>query len=377
MADAKSTVSKNTKTENKGVQIPELINFLKAGAHFGHKTSAWNPKMKKFIYEQRNGVHIIDLVKSRSLLEKALVSIQDASNKGYILFVGTKGQAATIIQKKADEVGAFYINRRWPGGLFTNFDILKKSVNNLLKMEEELASGGENLVKKELLMLEREVERLNKIYEGIKFMDKLPSLIIVIDSKVEDIAIKEARIAGVPIVALVDTNCDPDLVDYPIPANDDSLKSISLYVDLFGQAIKGKKAEGLIALRQNHEANLTKLRDEHILEEERTARMEEDERRRMKALREGTVSKSNTTGVVRVVKKEKNIEEDIKAAEAVKAQKDATSIEELKLGTRTENALKDAGITNLEGLTGKSKKELMDIKGIGEKAAEQILEAIK
>ena len=378
MADEKSTVSENTKTENKGVQIPELINFLKAGAHFGHKKSAWNPKMKKFIYEQRNGVHIIDLVKSRALLEKALKAIEEASSDGYVLFVGTKGQAATIVQKKADEVGAFYINRRWPGGLFTNFDILKKSVNNLIKMEEELARGGENLVKKELLMLEREVERLNKIYEGIKFMDRLPSLIIVIDSKVEEIAIKEARIVGVPIVALVDTNCDPDLVDYPIPANDDSLKSISLYVDLFGKAIaNGKKSSGLIALRKNHEANLSRLREEYISAQERAARMEEAERLRMKALREGVISQKNSTGVVRVVKKEKNIEEDIKAAEAVKAQKDATSIDDLGLGTRIENSLKEAGIKTLEGLSGKNKEELMSIKGIGEKAADTILSAIK
>jgi small subunit ribosomal protein S2 len=378
MAEKTKTVSKDTKTENKSVQIPELIEFLKAGAHFGHKTSAWNPKMKKYIYEERNGVHIIDLVKSRALLERALDAIQKASNKGYILFVGTKGQAATIIQKKAEEVGAFYVNQRWPGGLFTNFDILKKSVNNLIKMEEELARGSEDLVKKEVLMLERDVERLNRVYEGIKFMDKLPSLMIVIDSKVEDIAIKEARIAGVPIVALVDTNCNPELVDYPVPANDDSLKSISLYVDLFGKAVDlGKKSEGLIALRKNHKANLKRLREEYLAEEERKARMEEQERRRMKAMREGKVTKEGSTGVVRVVKKEKNIEDDIKAAEAVKAQKDATKIEELELSTRTENALKDAGIKNVEGLSGKKKDDLKEIKGIGEKSAEEILDAIK
>lgn len=378
MAEKKKTVSKDTKTENKSVQIPELIEFLKAGAHFGHKTSAWNPKMKEYIYEERNGVHIIDLVKSRALLERALDAIQKASNKGYILFVGTKGQAATIIQKKAEEVGAFYVNQRWPGGLFTNFDILKKSVNNLIKMEEELARGGENLVKKEVLMLERDVERLNRVYEGIKFMDKLPSLMIVIDSKVEDIAIKEARIAGVPTVALIDTNCNPELVDYPVPANDDSLKSISLYVDLFGKAVDlGKKSEGLTALRKNHKANLKRLREEYLAEEERRARMEEQERRRMKAMREGKVTKEGSTGVVRVVKKEKNIEDDIKAAEAVKAQKDATKIEELKLSTRTENALKDAGIKNVEGLSGKKKEDLKEIKGIGEKSAEEILDAIK
>lgn len=379
MSDTKSKVSKNTKTENKGVEIPELIEFLKAGAHFGHKTSAWNPKMDKYIYEQRNGVHIIDLVKSRVLLEKALKAIEEASNKGYVLFVGTKGQAATIVQKKAEEVGAFYINRRWPGGLFTNFNILKRSVFNLIKMEEELAMGSDHLVKKEVLIKEREVDRLNRIYEGIKFMDKLPSLIIVIDSKVEEIAIKEARIAGIPTVALIDTNCDPDLVDYPVPANDDSLKSISLYVELFGEAVlNGRKSEGLIALRKNHNANLEDLRRKYLEEKERQERMEEDERLRMKALREGKItSKTGTTGVVRVVKKEKNIEDEIKAAEAVKAEKNAKSISELNLGTRTENALKDAGIKNVEGLSGKNKDALMEIKGVGEKSADEILEAIK
>jgi len=378
MAEKKKTVSKDSKTKNKAVQIPELINFLKAGAHFGHKTSAWNPQMKSYIYAERNGVHIIDLVKSRALLERALDTIAKASNKGYILFVGTKGQAATIIQNKAEEVGAFYVNQRWPGGLFTNFNVLKKSVNNLLKMEEELARGGDNLVKKEVLMLERDVERLNRVYEGIKFMDKLPSLMIVIDSKVEEIAIKEAKIAGVPTVALIDTNCNPELVDYPVPANDDSLKSISLYVDLFGKAVDlGKKSEGLIALRKNHRANLKRLREEAEAEQGRKARMEEQERLRMKAMREGKETKKGTTGVVRVVKKEKNIEDDIKAAEAVKAQKDATGIDELKLSTRTENALKEAGITNIEGLSGKKKDDLKKIKGIGEKSAEEILDAIK
>jgi small subunit ribosomal protein S2 len=378
MADKKSTVSKSTKTENKGIQIPELIEFLKAGAHFGHKKSAWNPKMKKYIYEERNGVHIIDLVKSRVLLERALKAIEQASNKGYILFVGTKGQAATIVENKAKEVGAFYINQRWPGGLFTNFDIIKKSVNNLIKMEEELAQGGENLVKKEVLMLERDVNRLNRMYDGIKFMDKLPQLIIVIDSKLEDIAIKEARIADIPIVALMDTNCNPELVEYPVPANDDSIKSISLYVDLFAKAVdRGRKSESLISLRKNHIANLERLRDDYEAEQERQARMEEQERLRMKAMREGKVSKKGSTGVVRVVKKEKNIEDDIKAAEAVKAEKDAKSIEELKLSTRTENALKDAGIKNVQGLSGKKKEDLKEIKGIGEKSAEEILKAIK
>jgi small subunit ribosomal protein S2 len=378
MADTKSTVSKTTETKNKGVKIPELIEFLKAGSHFGHKKSAWNPKMKKYIYEQRNGVHIIDLVKSRPMLEKALDAIETASNKGYILFVGTKGQAASIVQNKAEEVGAFYINKRWPGGLFTNFEMLKRGIFDLVKMEESLASGGKDLVKKEVLMMQREVERMNKVYEGIKFMDRLPSMVIVIDSKVEKNAINEARIAGIPTVALVDTNCDPDIVDYPIPANDDSLKSITLFVELFGQAIaNGQKSGGLIALRKNHIANLKSMNEQYLAEKERQERMEEDERLRMKALREGKISSEKTTGVVRVVKKEKNIEEDIKAAEAVKAEANSKSIEDLGLGTRVEKALKEAGISTLEGVVGKSKEDLMSIKGVGEKAAEEILKAIK
>ncbi|MCD4756490.1 30S ribosomal protein S2 [bacterium] len=378
MADKKSTVSTNTKTKNKGVKIPELMEFLKAGAHFGHKKSAWNPKMQKYIYQQRNGVHIIDLVKSKPMLEKALNAIEDASNKGYVLFVGTKGQAATIVQDKADEVGAFYINKRWPGGLFTNFGILKKGIFNLIKMEESLASGGKDLVKKEVLMMQREVQRMNKIYEGIKFMDKLPALIIVVDSKVEKNAINEARIAGVPTVALVDTNCDPDIVDYPIPANDDSLKSIALYVELFGKAIKnGKRPEALIALRKNHKANLKNLNDKYVAEKERVERVEEEERVRMKIMRDGKTFSKQSTGVVRVVKKVKNIEEDVKAAEKVKAKTDAKGIEELGLGARIEKALVAEGVTTLEGVVGKSKKDLISIKGIGEKAAESILKAIK
>ena len=378
MSDTKSTVSKTTETKNKGVKIPELIDFLKAGSHFGHKKSAWNPKMKKYIYEIRNGIHIIDLVKSRPMLEKALDAIESAANKGYILFVGTKGQAATIVQSKADEVGAFYINKRWPGGLFTNFEILKKGIFELIKMEESLAGGAPGYVKKEILMMEREVERMNKVYEGIKFMDRLPALIIIIDSKVEKNAINEARLSGIPTVALVDTNCDPELVTYPIPANDDSLKSIALFVELFAQAVKnGTKSEGLIALRKNHIANLQNLKERYVAEKERKERMEEEERLRMKALREGKISSVKTTGVVRVVKKEKNIEEDIKAAEAVKAEADSKSIEDLGLGTRAEKALKEAGIKTLEGIVGKSKEDLIAIKGIGEKAAEEILKAIK
>jgi len=388
MADKKN-VSKRvpttkTKTEKNSlnVEIPELLTFLQAGAHFGHKSSGWNPKMKKYIYETRNGVHIIDIVKSRKLLKKALKELKNVVDKGNVLIVGTKGQAAGTIEKIAEEVGAFYITRRWPGGLFTNYAVIKKSVQHLVKMEEELAAGGEGLVKKEILLMERDVERLNRVYEGIKFMDTLPKMIIVIDSKVEDNAIAEANVVNVPIIALIDTNCDPTLVDYPIPANDDSIKSINLFIDLFAKVIKsGKKSESLIALRKNHEANLANLRQQFEQEQERQERMEEEERLRMKALREGKVSKVST-GVVRVLKKKKNIDEDFKKAEAVKKEEDSKKeaskkIKELGFSARVENALEGSGFKEISELKGKSKDELLEISGIGDKSADEILKKIK
>lgn len=366
------TVKKSYKTE-----IPELLTFLQAGAHFGHKSSAWSPKMKKYIYEVRNGIHIIDVVKSRKLLSEALEVLGDAVDKGNILIVGTKGQAAGIVEKMAQDVGAFYITKRWPGGLFTNFDAIKSSVQDLVKMEEKLASGGEGLVKKEVLLMEKNVERLNKIYEGIKFMDELPKFLLVIDSMVEKNSIKEARIAKVEIIALIDTNCDPDLVDYPIPANDDSLKSINLYVNLFGDIIKqGKKSQALVALRKNYYANLEGMKMRFAQEKERQEKMEEDERLRMKAMREGKATVA-TTGVVRVLKKEKNLDEDFAAAEAVKAEVNSKKIEDLGLSARIEKALKTAGLSTLDDLVGKTKEELLALGGIGEKAVEEILKAIK
>lgn len=376
---SKKVVTPVAKTEKKSYKtdIPQLLTFLQAGAHFGHKSSAWSPKMKKYIYEVRNGIHIIDIVKSRKLLVEALNELGSVVDRENILIVGTKGQAAGIIEKMAKEVGAFYITKRWPGGLFTNFDVIKNSVQTLVKMEEKLAAGGEGLVKKEVLLMEKDVARLNKIYEGIKFMDELPKFLIVIDSMVEKNAINEARIAGVEIIALIDTNCDPNLVDYPIPANDDSIKSINLFVGLFGDIIKqGKKSESLVALRKNHSANLESMKMRFEQERERQEKMEEDERLRMKAMREGKVTTA-TTGVVRVLKKEKNLEEEFAAAEAVKAKTNSKKIIDLGLTARVEKALLEAGYKTLDDLTGKDREELLSIKGVGEKAVDEILKAIK
>jgi small subunit ribosomal protein S2 len=376
MAKTKKKVSKKAETKNKSFQIPEIIELLKVGAHFGHKKSAWNPKMEEYIYDIRNGIHIIDLVKTRELLEEALLALQKFSEKGNILIVGTKGQAASVVQKTAEENGMFYINRRWMGGLFTNFDTIKRSVHELIKMEEKLAGGLEDYVKKEKLLLEREVNRLNKIYQGIKFMEKLPEAVIVIDSQVEKNTIKEANKMGVPIIALIDTNCDPEVVNYPIPTNDDSIKSISLFVKLFGEVVGGsKKSLSVISLRRDHEAKLEKIKKEYEEEKARKERMEEEERKRMKALREGKISVKEAGSVVRVVKKKKDIEADVKAAEEVK--ESIKGIEELKLSTRTENALKDAKVKTVSELKEMSEEDLKEIKGIGPKSVEEIQKAIK
>jgi small subunit ribosomal protein S2 len=376
MAKAKKQVSKKTETKNKSFQVPEIIDLLKVGAHFGHKKSAWDPRMEEYIYEVRNGIHIIDLVKTREILKDVLTQLDKLSKQGNVLIVGTKGQAASVVQNTAEENGMFYINRRWMGGLFTNFNTIKKSVHELIKMEEKLAGGLEDYVKKERLLLEREIDRLNRIYQGIKFMEKLPEVVIVVDSQMENNAIKEANMMDVPIIALIDTNCNPELIDYPIPANDDSIKSISLFVKLFGKVVgKSKKSLSVISLRRDHEAKLERMKREYEEEKARRERMEEQERERMRALREGKISVKEAGSVVRVVKKKKNIEADVKAAEKVK--ESTKGIEELELSTRTENALKDAKVKTVSELKKMSEEDLKEIKGIGPKSVEEIQEAVK
>lgn len=377
MTEAKKEVSQKTETKNISLPMPELLDLLKAGAHFGHKKSAWNPRMEEYIYEERNGIHIIDLVKTMENLKVALEKLQSYANRGNILIVGTKGQAATIVEEVAKKNGMFYINRRWPGGLFTNFDVIKKSVNSLIKMEEQIARGAQGLVKKEVLLLKRDAERLNKMYEGVKFMEKLPEAIIVIDSKVEENAIREANNVGIPIIGLIDTNCDPDLLDYPIPANDDSLKSLSLFVELFGKAVKGTKAaQALVTLRTENSAMLAKLEVVAAEEKERKAKMEAEDRERMKALREGKVGVGSGS-VVRVVKKEKDIDAEIKQAEKVKKEEDKKSMEDLGLSARIIKALESNGVKSVVELKKMSKDELLTLKGIGEKAVKDIQKAIK
>ncbi len=217
----------------------QIEDLLKAGTHFGHLTSRWNPKMKGYIFMDRNGIHIIDLMQTQVLLDQAAdAAARFARQNKKILFVGTKKQAKDIVRKCAEECGMPYVVERWLGGTLTNFQTIRKSIRrleDLKKMEEDGTLA--QLKKKERLMKTREREKLEKILSGIAAMPRLPGALFIVDINREHIAVNEARKLGIPIIALVDTNCDPDLVDFPIPANDDALKSIELVTSVVSRAI--------------------------------------------------------------------------------------------------------------------------------------------
>jgi len=219
-----------------GVTIKEL---LEAGVHFGHQTKRWNPKMKKFLFGERNGIYIIDLQKTLKRFEEAQRYVRDLAGRGgSVLFVGTKKQAVDAIQEEALRAGMFFVNRRWLGGTLTNFQTITKSISRLKQLEDMKATGKfEAFSKKEVLRLEREMEKLNNALMGIKRMEQLPGAVYVIDPKKERIAVQEARRLGIPVIGVVDTNCDPDEVDFPIPGNDDAIRAVRLLTSRLADAI--------------------------------------------------------------------------------------------------------------------------------------------
>ncbi|HRD74634.1 MAG TPA: 30S ribosomal protein S2 [Hyphomicrobiaceae bacterium] len=214
-----------------------MRQLLEAGVHFGHQSHRWNPKMSPFIFGARNNIHIVDLTQTVPLLHQALVKISDTVAKGgRVLFVGTKRQASDAIKDSASRAAQYYINHRWLGGTLTNWKTISQSIRRLRQLDEILAGETQGRTKKELLQLTREREKLNQSLGGIKDMGFLPDLLFVIDVNKEQIAIAEARKLGIPIVAIVDTNCDPDGIDIPVPGNDDAGRAITLYCDLAAKA---------------------------------------------------------------------------------------------------------------------------------------------
>jgi len=215
-----------------------MKELLEAGVHFGHQTKRWNPKMKKYIFGKRNGIYIIDLQKTLKLFKEASAFISDLASQGKrVLFVGTKRQAQDAILEEANRCGMFYVNNRWLGGTLTNFTTVRRSIERLKELEAMLADTEKELSKKERAALDREREKLQKNLIGIREMDSLPDSLFVIDPKKEYIAVKEAKKLRIPVVAIVDTNCDPEDVDYVIPGNDDAIRAIRLFTQKIADAV--------------------------------------------------------------------------------------------------------------------------------------------
>lgn len=214
-------------------------SLLESGAHFGHLTRRWNPKMRPFIFMERNGIHIIDLRKTQLLVDIAREAAYDVASHGRgVLFVGTKNQAKSAVETEAKRSGSNYVSERWLGGMLTNFSTIRKSIKRLSTIDKMEVDGTfEKVTKKERLMLNRERDRLRKVFGGIEDMTRLPGLLFVVDIKKEHIAIKEAKTLGIPVIGVVDTNSDPEEVDFPIPANDDSIRTVELIAKVMADAI--------------------------------------------------------------------------------------------------------------------------------------------
>ncbi|MFC1965379.1 30S ribosomal protein S2 [Chloroflexota bacterium] len=231
--------------------MPDIANvkqLLEAGAHFGHQTSRWHPRMKKYIFTKRNGIHIIDLEQTATFLDKACDFIrQIAAEGGHVLFVGTKKQAQETVEGEAKRCGMYYVNQRWIGGVLTNFAIIQTRIDYLVRLEDQQARGElTRLPKKEALKLNEKIERLNRQMGGFKEMTNLPDVIFIVDPTKERIALAEAKLVGIPVVAISDTNCNPDEIDYPIPANDDAIRAIKLICGKIAEAvIEGKAGQEL------------------------------------------------------------------------------------------------------------------------------------
>ena len=243
---AKNLMEEITKREELKMAVVAMKQLLEAGVHFGHQTRRWDPKMAEYIFQARNGIHIIDLQKTSKKLDEAYAFIKEQAEEGKtVLFVGTKKQAQECMKEAALKCGMYYVDRRWLGGMLTNFETIRTRVQRLKDLETMEQDGTfDVLPKKEVILLKKEMEKLEKNLGGIKEMDKLPGVIFLVDPKKERIAILEAKKLNIPVVGLVDTNCNPEEVDYAIPGNDDAIRAVKLIADVMANAvIEGKQGE--------------------------------------------------------------------------------------------------------------------------------------
>ncbi|MBC8569719.1 30S ribosomal protein S2 [Zongyangia hominis] len=241
--------------------VVSMKQLLEAGVHFGHQTRRWNPKMAKYIFTERNGIYIIDLQKTVKKLEEAYMFVRDvAANGDTVLFVGTKKQAGESIKEEAERAGANFVNARWLGGMLTNFKTIRRRIDRLAQLRTMEEDGTfDRLPKKEVIKLNLEIEKLEKFMGGIKTMKKLPGALFIVDPRKERIAVAEAKKLGIPIVAIVDTNCDPDEIDYVIPGNDDAIRAVKLIAQTMANAIlegkQGEQVEEAAAEKEEEAAN--------------------------------------------------------------------------------------------------------------------------
>ena len=258
--------------------VVAMKQLLEAGVHFGHQTRRWDPRMAEYIFQARNGIHIIDLQKTSKKIDEAYAFIKEQSEEGKeILFVGTKKQAQECVKEAALACGMYYIDQRWLGGMLTNFDTIQKRIQRLKDLEEMAQDGTfEILPKKEVILLKKEMDKLEKNLGGIKEMKRIPEVMFVVDPKKERIAILEARKLNIPIVSLIDTNCNPEDVDYVIPGNDDAIRAVKLITSVMANAvIEGKQGESFEPITEEVIENETPTSIEEIAEQEQTQSVEE------------------------------------------------------------------------------------------------------
>ncbi|NNG26163.1 MAG: 30S ribosomal protein S2 [Ignavibacteriaceae bacterium] len=283
----------------------ELTQLIEAGAHFGHLTRRWNPKMKPYIFMEKNGIHIIDLKKTQNLINSSAEALAKMVSDGgkNVLLVGTKKQAKSVVVSEAKRAGMNWVSERWLGGMLTNFGTIRKSIKRLQNIEKQETDGTfEKITKKERLFLTRERDKLKKVLEGVETMTKLPGAVFVVDIKKESIALREAKRLNIPVFAIVDTNCDPDNIDYMIPANDDAVKTIELILKIMGDAVlegqaklKEQKAEEAAEkerLKKEREKEKEDAKAERLIEKQK-----EEEAKKLEAAKDSETEETNKEDV--------------------------------------------------------------------------------
>lgn len=269
--------------------VVSMKQLLECGVHFGHQTRRWNPKMKPYIFTERNGIYIIDLQKTVKGLEKAYDFVREVSKSGgTLLFVGTKRQAQDPIREEALKAGQYYINQRWLGGLLTNFTTIRRRVTRMVELQGMEESGAINKYpKKEIIQLRKEKDKLEKYLSGIKEMKEIPDALFIIDPRRETIAVLEAHKLGIPVISIVDTNCDPDVIDYPIPGNDDAIRAIELVVGLMANAfIEGRQGQDSRVQSVKEEVEVEEVKEVPLISEELDPVVEKTDKEMVKAIEE-------------------------------------------------------------------------------------------